>query len=343
MTAGFDNERYYEEQVGAFVERIVPDAPTVIEFGGKPFGDFHASRVLPGYDPDVKAGIIRDVRAEIGKSTVAMAVHAKDILAAPNGRRPKRRIRGDYGISYDQEVLRMTDEARDKHQIDVSALAITATPAAMSAENAAYVDWYVERVQREFDVVRVLPEIPGYPDIGETAITALTARQPLTEADEGLLIVSPGGGSGKFSVAISEMAHKLLWNVSPNFIKFETFPVFHLEPEHPLNRAFSAATADLGNQLVRLQSGETNYDKDVGNFALLQSLLSHFPQVTPMAEFTQPTDMGVNVIERGIIDPVIVAKACRAEIERRVSRYEREIRSGSEVPETLRMTKELLA
>ena len=127
------------------------------------------------------------------------------------------------------------------------------------------------------------------------------------------------------------MAHKLLWNVSPNFIKFETFPVFHLEPEHPLNRAFSAATADLGNQLVRLQSGDTNYDKDVGNFALLKSLLSYFPQYTPMAEFTQPTDMGVNVIERGIINPDIVAAACKSEIERRIRRYEQEIRSGSEV------------
>ena len=103
MTAGFDNERYYEEQVGAFVAEIVPDSPTIIEFGGKPFGDFHASRVLPGYDPDVKAGIIRDVRDELGKSTIAMAVHAKDILAAPNGRRPKRRIRGDYGIPYDKK------------------------------------------------------------------------------------------------------------------------------------------------------------------------------------------------------------------------------------------------
>lgn len=342
---GFDTEKYYTHQVDAFIDRIVPDCPTIIEFGGKPFGDYHASRVLPGYDPDIKAAIIRDVYLEIGNSVVAMAVHARDILAAPNGRRPSRRIRGDYGITYDQEALRMTDEARRVHGIELSAIALTAMPHVLSAENSDYIASYTQRLSKEFDVVRVLPEIPHYPNIASsTVVEDLTKAKPLTTADQGLIIISPGGGSGKFSVAITEIAHKLAWNVAPNFIKFETFPVFNLPADHPLNRAFAAATADLGNQIVKLSSGETNYDKDVGNLALLQTLLSEYPQIrTPMAGYMQPTDMGVNVIETGIIDSSLIEKACTEEISRRIKRYREEVSAGNELVATLETTEELLA
>lgn len=344
MTQGFDTARYYDAQIAAFSEQIVPDHPTVIEFGGKPFGDFHASRVLPGYDPDIKAAIVRDIHQELGNNVITMAVHAKDILAAPNGRRPGKRIRGDYGITYEEEALRMADEARLQHDIPVSAIAITSTPNVLSSENADFIDAYVERLKGDFDTVRVLQELSGYPYIGEDDVVGcLTRTEAVTEPDQSVMIVSPGGGSGKFSVAITEMAHKLAGGHIPNFIKFETFPVFNLTPHHPLNRAFIAATADLGNQVVTLDNGMTNYDKDIGNFTLLKTLLSQFPDlVTPMAFYKEPTDMGVNVIETGITDEDVVASACKMEIKRRVRRYQTEVANQSEHQNTVSIAESML-
>jgi uncharacterized protein (UPF0371 family) len=344
MSQGFDTARYYEAQMAAFTERIIPDHPTIIEFGGKPFGDFHASRVLPGYDPDVKAAIVRDVHTELGNNVITMAVHARDILAAPNGRRPGKRIRGDYGITYEEEALRMADEARQRHGIPIAALAITATPPVLSSENADFMSAYTERLEAGFDTIRILPELPGYPNISERDIVdSLTRTDPITAGDQSIMVVSPGGGSGKFSVAITEMAHKLASNHVPNFLKFETFPVFRLSAIHPLNRAFIAATADLGNEIVELENGLTNYDKDIGNFTLLKTLLSQFPDaVTPMAFHREPTDMGVNVIEAGITDEDIVANACKLEIKRRIKRYETEVANSKEHPHTIAIATSML-
>lgn len=344
MTHGFDTSRYYEAQVAAFSERIIPDHPTVIEFGGKPFGDFHAARVMPGYDPDIKAAIVRDVHQELGNNVITMAVHARDILVAPNGRRPGKRIRGDYGITYEEEALRMADEARHQHDIPISAIAITATPSLLSSENADFLDLYTERLKRDFDTIRLLPELPAYPHIASgEVVESLTRTEPITEGAQSVMVVSPGGGSGKFSVAITEMAHKLARNHIPNFIKFETFPVFNLSPTHPLNRAFVAATADLGNQVVELGNGMTNYDKDIGNFTLLRTLLGEFPNlITPMAFYKEPTDMGVNVIEAGIIDEELVATACKLEIKRRIRRYEAEVANRSEHQGTVAIAESML-
>lgn len=337
MAEAFDTAKYRDSQVEAFLERIPQGKPTVIEFGGKPFGDYHASRVLPGYDPDVKADIVRTVHGELDTrapdgSVITMAVHAKDILARPDGRRPAARIRGDYGITYGEEVFRLSEEARTRFGIDVANVAITSTPAMLSDIGREYLSAFQQRLAHEFNTVRVLPEIDGYPHIPVMKVVGeLTQAEAITSPDESELIISPGGGSGKFSVAITEMAHKLTANRNPHYIKFETFPVFHLPVDHPLNVAFKAATVDLGNELVRLNNGETNYDKDVGNFQLLKTLLAAFPDLeTSLRAYNEPTDMGVNVIEKGIIDAKAVGEACRSEIRRRVERYLREASNGQE-------------
>jgi uncharacterized protein (UPF0371 family) len=342
----FNTELYRILQLEAFRDRIPYGEPTLVEFGGKPFGDYHASRVLPGYDPDVKAGIIRDVYSELssralGGAVITIAVHAKDILLPPDGRRPGARIRGDYGITYDQEVLRMTDEARSLHNIPISNVAITSLPGQLSHQNAELLGVFKQALKQDFDVVRTLPEIDRYPDIHPGKVVGeLTKADPISSAKTSELVVSPGGGSGKFSVAVTGIAHKLLSGLNPHYIKFETFPVFHLPVNHPLNIAFLAATVDLGNELVLLENGETNYDKDVGNFRLLKTLLSQFPSTpSPMNDFELPTDMGVNVIEKGIVNHDAVARACNAEVARRRARYEGEVASGYENPSILsRMT-----
>ena len=342
METAFNTAAYREAQVNAFSQNIPDARPTIIEFGGKPFGDYHASRVLPGYDPDVKAGIIRDVHSELSRRTIGgtcitIAVHAKDILSPPDSRRPAARIRGDYGITYDAELFRMTGEARQVHRIPIANVAITSTPRKLSPQNEEMIGEFRKKLDQEFDTVRILPEIDDYPYVPQSKVVSeLTQAQPIAAIPQSELIVSPGGGSGKFSVAVTELAHKLNQGESPHYIKFETFPVFHMPPRHPLNRAFIAATVDLKNELVELDNGLTNYDKDVGNFSLLQTLLKAFPNVkTPMRFFENPTDMGVNVIETGIRDEVAVAEACRVEVERRIARYTREVDEGKELAITL--------
>lgn len=349
MTEAFDTNRYRDRQVEAFLGRIPYGKPTVVEFGGKPFGDYHASRVLPGYDPDVKADIVKAVHSELatrskGGAAITMAVHAKDVLARPDGRRPSARIRGDYGITYGEEVFRLADEARTRFGIYIANVAITSTPLALSDVGSEYIQLFQQRLEEEFSVVRVLPEIENYPDVHpDKIVSELTKVQPITAPEESEIIVSPGGGSGKFSVAITELAHKMSRNEAPHYIKFETFPVFHLPVDYPLNVAFKAATLDLANELVQLSNGDTNYDKDVGNFRLLQALIKEFPEInTALRDFKEPTDMGVNVIESGISDHKMVEIACFEEVCRRIARYQKEADNGEEDEDVAVKARELL-
>lgn len=341
----FSCERYLEAQMHAFGARIA-DGPNVVEFGGKPFGDHHASRVLPGYEPDIKATILRELRGELGDATIALTVHGQDILTQPDGRRVSRRIRGDSGLTYDDEMKRLVEEADTRFGLPISAAVIAAVPDTLSEENADYLGTYVESLGTVFDAIHTLPAIAGYPFLEVTGVVdQLTSKPAITKSDRSLIVVSPGGGSGKFGVAVSEIAHKLQAGEAPNFIKFETFPVFGLDPSHPLNLAFLAATADLPNQLL-VVGGDvpfTNYDKDVENLQLLKTLLTQFPDnPTSAHEFEIPTDMGVNVIEKGITDEQAVWEACRKEIQRRIARYQGETARGVESAETVQRTQDIL-
>jgi uncharacterized protein (UPF0371 family) len=337
IAPAFNSDKYFNAQMDAFRARILPDTPNIIEFGGKPFGDYHASRVLPGYEEDIKADIIRCVSDEMGNTCLALVVNARDILRDPDGRRISKRIRGDSQLTYDDEVIRIGRQAHDEFGINVSDVVISVVPSVMSTENADYLGEYIERLEGEFSRVTQLPMMQGYPNTIPTGqlSSVLGETNPLT-TDENLIIMSPGGGSGKFGVAAREIAHYLMSGRVPNFIKFETFPVFNLPLSHPLNVAFLAATADLPNQLTMLENGQTNYDKDVENLALLRQLIAEFPELnTSILEFAHPTDMGVNVIETGITDEWVVADACRAEVKRRLERYKGEQARGVETQQTV--------
>jgi uncharacterized protein (UPF0371 family) len=170
----------------------------------------------------------------------------------------------------------------------------------------------------------------------------LTQEDPVSDTDH-LIVVSPGGGSGKFYVAVTEIAHKLRAGKNPNFIKFETFPVFLLPKDDPLNLAFLAATADLPNELITTAEGQTNYDKDVQNLKTLQLLMLHYPELaSPLLEFNHPTDMGVNMITSGIIDGSAVYRACLQEVVRRIERYAEEHLRGDERHETVTLSQQYL-
>lgn len=330
--------------MGAFSRKLRHGDHQVIEFGGKPFGDHHVERVLPGYDPDIKARILQDLSVDLGSVSIAMTVNAKDILHAPDGRRVRQRIRGDSGLRYDDEAIRLARQARDEFNIPVDRVVLAALPQVLSAQNEDYIANYKQRLVTEGLGVRSIRAIAGYPYLGTDSVReTLTQDMPVSNADH-LIIVSPGGGSGKFGVAITQIAHFLASGDNPNFVKFETFPVFHLPVEHPLNVAFLAATADLPNELIETASGATNYDKDVQNLALLRGLMSHYRHLdSPLHEFREPTDMGVNTIESGIRDEGLVAQACMAEIARRLNRYKNELKRGDESPEAVARVEEYLS
>lgn len=336
----FDTERYYSNQVEEFSKRIGDGTVQVIEFGGKPFGDYHASRVLPGYEPDIKGRILKELSQSLGNVTITLALHAQDVIAPPDGRRINQRIRGDSGLRYDDEVLRLTEEARNRFKLPIESVTLTSLPATISAENQEYIDMYTERLKEHDLDVSVINRIPGYPHLDpESVDQTLTQFKPVSEADQHIIVASPGGGSGKFSVAVTEIAHKLKAGQNPNFTKFETFPVFNLEQNHPLNVAFLAATADLPNELSVTLSGKTNYDKDVENLSILKSLIKKYPHVdSPLRNYREPTDMGVNVIETGITDDDAIKEACFQEIKRRIERYSKEFSSGDESYDTVTRT-----
>jgi uncharacterized protein (UPF0371 family) len=333
----FDNDLYLDAQLSAFQERLegVPGSNVIIEFGGKPFGDQHAARVLPGYNPDNKAEIIRGLQHEFNSYTV-MVVNARDLLVPPDGRTLHGRIRGDSGLRYYDETTRMIGEARDAHDIRIERVVVANTPKDMDEYNVNLLDRFADNVvEQTGKLPQYCYEIPGYPDVacleGDKLENAFADNDHIGRVGRSLLLMSPGGGSGKFGIALSEIHRNLDSEVPVGFAKFETFPVFGLDIDHPLNLAFVAATADLGNYLVALKDGKTNYDKDCENFALLAEIVARKPSSAGyLASMVSQTDFSVNVIESGILDDSLVRDASAKEIWARLKRYREECLSGNE-------------
>ncbi len=340
----FNNELYLEAQLAAFQGRMksMPDANLIVEFGGKPFGDHHAARVFPGYNPDNKAAIVRGLQQECN-SKIAMVVNARDILYPPEGRTLHGRIRGDSGLRYDDETVRIVNEAKQVHGIDVESVVVAVTPRQMEQANVTAIENFAATLYRSTGItLSFCYEVPGYPDTncldGEKFDTIFGGDDTIADPNRSLVLLSPGGGSGKFGVALSEIYKKLAASEPVGFAKFETFPIFSLSPDHPINLAFIAATADLGNRLVDLGSGRTNYDKDCENFALLAEMVGYLPDAAGYIKAMESQfDFSVNVIEVGITDEELVKRAALKEIGRRLIRYRQECLAGDEKLSTLEL------
>lgn len=333
---GFNTDVYTQMQVGRFKDGIrgYSGGPTYIEFGGKPFGDFHAARVLPGYDPDCKASMLESL-ALLAK--IVMVVNARDVLPEPSGRYPRGRIRGDSSLRYNDETIRIVEQARQLG-MTINDVVLSVTPYALQDTDKLLVEQFREDLANRGIQLRMHYEVPGYPhpNVLNDAAAVFGRNDVIAEAGRHLVVFSPGGGSGKFGVILSELYYALMRGEAPNFMKFETFPVFGLPADHPLNLAFEAATADLENTVIDLASGETTYDKDVENFRLLQEVYRRFGATDhPVVRMHNPTDMGVNVIEQGIVDMNRVVRACGREIVRRYERYVAEHAAGDEKPSTV--------
>lgn len=308
---GFDNEKYLTEQSKAILERVKRfDDKLYLEFGGKILFDMHASRVLPGFDPNVKMRLLAQLRE---KANIILCIYAGDI--------ERKKVRADFGIPYDTDALKLIDDLRE-WGLDVSAVVITrydGQPAATVFKN-----------RLEHREVRVYTHrfTKGYPTDVDTIVSDEGyGANPYIETDKPLVVVTgPGPGSGKLATCLSQLYHENKKGIHAGYAKFETFPIWSIPLKHPVNIAYESATADLRdyNQIdpFHLDAyGETsvNYNRDVEIFPVLKRILEKITGSESV--YQSPTDMGVNRAGFGIVDDQVVRKAAKQEIIRRWFRY----------------------
>ena len=307
---GFDNERYLRDQTAAILERVGQfDNKLYLEFGGKLLYDYHAARVLPGFDPNVKMRLLQQLK---DRADIILCIYAGDI--------ERRKLRADFGITYDVDALKLIDDLRD-WDIEIRAVVITRfdnQPAATIFKN-----------KLEHCGIRVYTHraTPGYP----TNIDLIVSddgygANPHIETERSLVVVTgPGPGSGKLATCLSQLYHDHKCGMNSGYAKFETFPIWNLPVKHPVNVAYEAATADIADfNLIdpfHVEAyGQTvvNYNRDVEVFPVLKRILERI--MGGRAMYRSPTDMGVNRAGFAIVDDAVCCEAARQEVIRRFFR-----------------------
>ncbi|MBQ5661386.1 MAG: DUF1846 domain-containing protein [Lachnospiraceae bacterium] len=306
MRIGFDNEKYLRMQSEHIKERISKfDNKLYLEFGGKLFDDYHASRVLPGFQPDSKLQMLLQLADQ---AEIVIVISAADI--------EKNKVRGDLGITYDEDVLRLIDEYHTKG-LYVGSIVITQYAGQPSA------DAFKSRLT--FLGIKVYTNylIPGYPnnipfivsDEGFGKNDYIETTRPL------VVITAPGPGSGKMATCLSQLYLEHKRGVKAGYAKFETFPIWNLPLRHPVNLAYEAATADLSDvnmidpyHLEAYGVTTVNYNRDVEVFPVLNAM---FRQIFGESPYKSPTDMGVNMVGNCIVDDDACREASYQEIIRR--------------------------
>ena len=306
MRTGFDNQKYIELQAARIRERIDQfGGKLYLEFGGKLFDDYHAARVLPGFEPDAKINMLRNLSDE---AEIIVAINANHI--------EKSKIRGDLGITYEQEVLRLMDLFRSQG-FYVSSVVITQYSGQLDA------DAFRRRLEGLGISSYLHYPISGYPyDIEHIVSDEGYGKNEYVETTRPLVVVTaPGPGSGKMATCLSQIYHEHKRGVNAGYTKYETFPVWNLPLRHPVNIAYEAATVDLDDANAidpfHLDAyGETtvNYNRDIEIFPVLKSMMERMLGESP---YQSPTDMGVNMTGKAIIDDDAVCEAAKMEIVRR--------------------------
>lgn len=303
---GFDNDKYLKMQSEQIKERIKQfGGKLYLEFGGKLFDDYHASRVLPGFKPDSKIKMLSQLKDQ---AEIVIVINASDI--------EKNKVRGDIGITYDLDVLRLIDAFRG-FGLYVGSVVLTRFNAQPAAEA------FQKRLETlGITVYRHYP-IKGYPyDTASIVSEKGCGSNEYIETSRPLIVVTaPGPGSGKMATCLSQLYHDNKRGILAGYAKFETFPVWNLPLEHPVNVAYEAATADLNDvnmldpfHLEAYGKKAVNYNRDVEIFPVLAAM---FQKIYGSSPYKSPTDMGVNMAGNCIFDDEAVCNAANAEIIRR--------------------------
>lgn len=322
---GFDNEKYLQEQTSAILERVNRfNHKLYIEFGGKILYDYHAARVLPGFDPNVKMRLLQMLKDKID---VILCIYAGDI--------ERKKIRADFGITYDSDALKTIDDFRE-WGINITAIVIT------RFQNQSPARTFKNKLERRGVKVYLHYPTKGYPtdvdkivsDEGYGSNEYIVTEKPI------VVVTGPGPGSGKLATCLSNLYHEYKRGIKAGYAKFETFPIWDLPVDHKVNIAYEAATVDLddrvmidGYHMKAYNKEVTNYNRDIEAFHLLKSIIKKITGGLPM--YQSPTDMGVNRASAGIIDDRIISDASHQEIIRRYFRCSVEYVMGIVDKETL--------
>lgn len=318
VKTGFDNEKYLKEQSAAILERVEKfNNKLYLEFGGKIIFDMHASRVLPGFDSNVKMRLLQKLK---DKADIILCIYAGDI--------ERRKVRADFGITYDVDALKLIDDLKE-WAIDVSAVVIT------RFENQPAAKIFKNKLERRGIKVYTHRFTKGYPtdidmivsDEGYGANEYIKTKNPL------VIVTGPGPGSGKLATCLSQLYHDYKRKVKSGYAKFETFPIWNIPLKHPVNIAYESATADLRDfnlvdpfHLETYNKTAINYNRDVEIFPVLKRILEKITGADSM--YQSPTDMGVNRAGFGIVNDDVVREAAKQEIIRRYFRYSCEYALG---------------
>ena len=314
---GFDNNRYLEIQSKHIQQRIAQfDNKLYLEMGGKLFDDFHASRVLPGFLPDSKIKMLMQLADQV---EIVIVINVTDI--------EKSKVRGDIGITYDADVLRLIDAFRG-NGLYVGSVVI----AQYSGQSTA--DTFHKRLESLGVKVFLHYPIEGYPsNIPHIVSDEGFGKNEYVETTRPLVVVTaPGPGSGKMATCLSQLYHEYRRGIKAGYAKFETFPIWNLPLKHPVNLAYEAATADLNDvnmidpfHLEAYNETAVNYNRDVEAFPVLNAILEKISGTSP---YKSPTDMGVNMAGHCIIDDEVCQEASRQEIIRRYFHTKCDLRLG---------------
>ena len=306
MKKGFDNDKYLQMQSEHIRERIAQfDNKLYLEFGGKLFDDYHASRVLPGFQPDSKLQMLLQLKDQ---AEVVIVINAEDIVSS--------KVRGDYGITYDLDVLRLIDAFQERG-LFVGSVCVTMYTAAPE----------VEAFEKRLNSLGIRTfrhyKIPGYPnDVARIVSDEGYGRNEYIETQRPLVVITaPGPGSGKMATCLSQLYHDNRRGIRAGYAKYETFPIWNLPLKHPVNLAYEAATADLNDvnmidpfHLEAYGKTTVNYNRDVEIFPVLAAM---FRMIQGECPYKSPTDMGVNMAGFAIVDDAVCQEASRMEILRR--------------------------
>ncbi len=330
--SGFDNELYLKLQSKEILERARRfNNKLYLEFGGKLSCDFHAARILPGFDPNVKLRLLSTLKDQID---VVICIYAGDI--------ERKKIRADFGISYDSDTLRIIDNLRE-WGISVKAVVVT------RYEDHPAVNSFINKLERRSVRVYRHRAIQGYPaDVDLIVSEKGYGINEYIESSKPIVVVTgPGPSSGQMATCLSQVYHEYIRGVSAGYAKFETFPVWNLPLNHPVNIAYEAATADIGDvnmidpfHLEAFHQTAVNYNRDIATFPVLRRICERI--MGKDQAYRSPTDMGVNKVGFAITNDAIVRKAAEQEVIRRSFRYQCEYALGAASVQTLDRIKVLM-
>ncbi|MDD6564839.1 MAG: DUF1846 domain-containing protein, partial [Clostridiales bacterium] len=322
---GFDNDKYLKTQSEQIRKRIAEfGGKLYLEFGGKLFDDYHASRVLPGFEPDSKIRMLQQLKEDV---EIVIAINAADIES--------NKIRGDLGITYGEDVLRLIDTFRGMG-LFVGSVVLTRYNSQPQAN--------VFLKQLTALGVRCYRHYPieGYPsDVGHIVSEEGFGKNEYIKTSRSLVVVTaPGPGSGKMATCLSQLYHDYKRGITAGYAKFETFPIWNIPLKHPVNLAYEAATADLNDvnmidpfHLEAYSQTAVNYNRDVEIFPVLSAT---FKKIQGECPYKSPTDMGVNMAGNCIIDDEVCCEASKMEILRRyysaaVRKYKNQVYNDDEI------------